>query len=369
MRQFKAFFILLFFVALQSRAQDNIKILSRVIFIGDAGEIDQEQSEVINHAASQILPGKTSVVYLGDNIYPRGMGLPGSVEEQATKEILKSQYQPMRKNGAPVFFIPGNHDWDRSGPLGLEKIKSQAAFLAAQSDPLLRMIPNKGCPDPILITLNPGLVIVAFDSEWWLFPHNKNNPSGNCSCNTKAEVIAKMKMLAAQNKDKVVLLASHHPFKSYGIHSGRFPLIQHLFPLRAINKNLYIPLPLIGSFYPLWANLFPKREDLKHRDYKEMIQEVDAAFAGVSNLVHIAGHDHGLQFIRNKSSLQVVSGAGTKTSQVVKGKDAMYADAVQGYVVADYFTDKSIHFNYYAELDNGVVETFNFVKHYTAPKD
>jgi hypothetical protein len=65
----------------------------------------------------------------------------------------------------------------------------------------------------------------------------------------------------------------------------------------------------------------------------------------------------------------IVSGAGTKTSQVVTGKNALYANAVQGYVVADYYADKSIHFIYYAELDNGVVETFNFVKHYTALKD
>ncbi len=100
-----------------------------------------------------------------------------------------------------------------------------------------------------------------------------------------------------------------------------------------------------------------------------MIRETDAAFADVSNLVHVAGHDHGLQFIKNNESIQVVSGAGTKTSHVVKGKNVLYANAVQGYVVADYHRDKSIHFNYYAELDLGVIETFKFVRHYTAPGD
>ncbi len=48
-------------------AQDTLSIVARVIFIGDAGEIDQEQSGVISHAAGQIISGKTTVVYLGDN--------------------------------------------------------------------------------------------------------------------------------------------------------------------------------------------------------------------------------------------------------------------------------------------------------------
>ena len=43
------------------------------------------------------------------------MGLPGSKEEEKTKNILQSQYSPMRSKGAPVYFIPGNHDWDKDG--------------------------------------------------------------------------------------------------------------------------------------------------------------------------------------------------------------------------------------------------------------
>ena len=369
MKKLPALIVLFYFIITRCLAQDTAAIVSRVIFIGDAGEIDREQSQVISHAAGQILKGKTTVMYLGDNIYPRGMGLPGSPEEKETQEILRSQYKPMRDNGAPVYFIAGNHDWDKSGPLGLEKMKRQGTFLAEQKDPMLKMVPDQACPGPVLITLNANLVIVVFDSEWWLYPYNKFHKEANCSCNTEAEITAKMKVLATANKDKVIMLASHHPFQSYGIHSGRFSLMQHLFPLTALNKYLYIPLPIIGSLYPLWVNLFPKRQDLKHRNYKRMIAETNAAFAEVSNLIHVAGHDHGLQFIKNKASIQIVSGAGTKTSQVVKGKNAMYANAVQGYVIADFYSDKSVHFNYYAELDSGIVETFNFVKHYTAPKD
>ena len=356
------FFSLLSF---SSHAQDGT-IRSRMIFIGDAGEIDPQQSEVITHAAGKVLQGKTTVIYLGDNIYPKGMGLAGSPEEAKTKDILRSQFVPMRAAGAKVYFIPGNHDWDKSGPQGLAKIKAQTAFLKEQNDPELQMVPENGCPGPVLIPVAPHLSIVAFDSEWWVYPYEKEN-TADCGPVTKEDVISKMKVLAAKNKDQILLLASHHPFQTYGAHDGRFSLMQHLFPLRDINKNLYIPLPLIGSIYPLIRRSFPGPEDLGNKAYQAMVNNVDAAFADIPNLVHVAGHDHGLQFIKQKNSIQIVSGAGTKTSQVLRGKHAQYGNAIQGYVVADLYSDKRISFKFYEEQAAGIVETFKFVKHYTAP--
>src|SRR5260370_38699027 len=96
-------FLYLFTVMLAihtANAQDSV--LQRIIMIGDAGEIDKEQQAVIPAAANLVIPGKTTVIYLGDNIYPRGIGLPGSKEEETTKKILQSQFNPMRSKGAPV---------------------------------------------------------------------------------------------------------------------------------------------------------------------------------------------------------------------------------------------------------------------------
>ena len=128
------------------KAQDSIS--HRVIFIGDAGEINSAQQKVISEATHYIIKDKTTAIFLGDNIYPRGMGLPNSPEEAETKKILQSQYVPFRSQDIPVYFIPGNHDWDRSGKLGLQKIKAQSVFLQQQQDAFLKLIPTNGCPDP-----------------------------------------------------------------------------------------------------------------------------------------------------------------------------------------------------------------------------
>ncbi|ANH83469.1 hypothetical protein A8C56_23040 [Niabella ginsenosidivorans] len=331
---------LLLAVALQ--AQDSV--LQRILLIGDAGAINEHQKEVLTAAAGNILPSKTRVLFLGDNIYPRGMGLPGAPDRVATEKIIAAQYAPMIAKGATVYFIPGNHDWDRMGKNGLAKIQEQAAFINNQHNPLLQAVPSGGCPGPVEIPVNDHLVIIAFDSEWWLFRHNKDNDT--CGCTTKEEFIEALSYLANKDRNKTVLLAAHHPFRSYGVHGGYFQFKDHLFPLTNLNKNLYIPLPVIGSLYPFLRTALPNAEDQMHPDYKEMVADVDSAFARNLNVVHVAGHEHGLQFIQN-GQIQIVSGAGAKNAYVKKGKGSRFASDRSGFVIADQLTDYSLRITYY----------------------
>ncbi|EOR96483.1 Surface antigen (D15) precursor [Arcticibacter svalbardensis MN12-7] len=366
MKRYKKRYLVFFFICScffkSAAAQDSI--VQRVIFIGDAGEINYEQETVIPYAANHILSGKTTVIYLGDNIYPRGIGLEGSPEQESTRQILRSQYEPMRAKGAPVYFVPGNHDWDRMAELGLAKIKAQWQFLDSQNDPLLKLVPANGCPDPVEIPISSNMVIIAYDSEWWLFTHDKTN--ADCNCDNEAEIIEQLDSLFYKNRDKVILLAGHHPFASYGTHGGYYNWKDHLFPLTAINKNLYIPLPVIGSLYPLLrSSIFLNPEDMHHPLYQHMIREVDHVFEGFPNLTYVAGHEHGLQLIKNPQRLQVVSGAGAKHSFAKKGKYSRYADATQGFVTADLLLDKSVKFTFYTYSNKVIKEAYTYTNPYT----
>lgn len=362
----KKLYLLLFAlpIAIDVAAQ-NDSIRSRIIFIGDAGEKNPHQEQLIQDAADRIIPGKTTVMYLGDNIYPRGMGLPGSKDEASTKKILQSQFVPMRSKGAAVYFTAGNHDWDRMGVNGLEKIIAQSNFIKAQQDPLLQMVPANGCPGPVEINIGDSVTIIAFDSEWWLFQHNKKNPASECDCNTKKEFTDKLLELFYKNRYKVILLADHHPFQSYGHHGGYFSFTDHLFPLTAINKNLYIPLPVVGSLYPLLRSTLINPEDKKHPLYRDMIKQVDDVFEQFPNLVHVSGHEHGLQFIKADQT-QVVSGAGAKNAFAKKGKHALFAEKNSGYVVADVLAGNELRFTYYVMETQGNITTgFTYLQPYT----
>lgn len=346
---------------LRVNAQDTIKY--RIIFIGDAGEIDPQQNAVLQNAANSIIAGKTTVMYLGDNIYPTGFGLPGSPEEEQSKQILRAQFTPMRSKGAPVYFIPGNHDWDRMSKDGLAKIKQQWAFLDAQHDSLLQLVPSNGCPDPYEIQMGDSMVVIAFDSEWFLFQHDKTNTEADCSCNSNKDVFDKLGELFYKNRYKVILLASHHPFQSYGHHGGYYSLKDHIFPLTAVNKNLYIPLPVIGSLYPLLRSTFQSPEDIIHPTYKAMIKGMDDVFEGFPNLIHVAGHEHGLQLIKS-DQLQVVSGAGAKNAFVKLGKNSMFAERVGGFVTADLLINNNVRLTYYT-TESGMQPAFSYLQPYT----
>lgn len=342
-------------------AQDSVKY--RVILIGDAGEMNTGQIESLKNAAKHVIKGKTTALYLGDNIYPTGMAIPGFGDEQETIKILQSQFQPMRDMGAAVFFVPGNHDWDKSGPNGLEKIRRQSEYLESLGDPLLKLIPSNGCPDPIAIKLTDKLTIIAYDSEWWLFPYNKQNPVADCDCKTKDEIVAKMNDLMEQNRDKMILLASHHPFQSYGAHGGYFTWRNHLLPLTLLNKKLVIPLPVIGSVYPFLRSTLLSPEDLNHPLYKDMIKSVNSVFGKKPNVVYVAGHEHGLQLIKS-DQLQIVSGSGSKWSPNKKGKNSLFQEYRQGYVIADQLRNNDMRYEYYVYADTGVVKVFSYTQPY-----
>lgn len=323
-------------------AQDDPAVRARIIFIGDAGQIDSSQTAVIRDAVTRILPGKTKVMYLGDNIYPYGMGLKGSAEEEETKAILRSQFVPFRSRSVPVYFTPGNHDWDRSGKNGLAKIKQQSAFLAAQQDSLLRLVPADGCPDPVAIPVTDELTMIAFDSEWWLFPHQKKDASNLCKCNTKEEVLSKLKELVAMNRNKIILLAAHHPFMTYGDHGG------------------YKKIPLVGGLYRSFRSVFPSREDTNHPRYKEMIHEINKGLEGAPNVIHFSGHDHGLQLIKDRY-IQVVSGSGAKQSNVVKGPKSLFADSRHGYVTADLLDSRQVKLTFFGREEREVEQLFTVI--------
>ena len=312
------------FQVLQS--QDAIR--QRVILIGDAGEVNEYQKALMQDAAKRAMPGKTIALFLGDNIYRSGMALDGK-EVMQTADILRNQYQPLRGAGIPVYFIPGNHDWDHSGVKGYEKIMRVNEFVREQQDSLLQMIPTDACPGPYELALTDDLVVVAIDSEWWLFPFSKHSETSDCECKTPADILGKLEDIIQRNKNKTIIFASHHPFKTYGSHGGYYNLRQHVFPFTDLNESLYIPLPVVGSLYPLLRKAFPPAEDVKNILYQDMKNGMEDILKNHPNIIHAAGHEHALQ-LRQGAVLEVVSGAGCKNTPVKNGDGTLYAESNPG---------------------------------------
>jgi tartrate-resistant acid phosphatase type 5 len=329
------------------------EIERRLILIGDAGEINTKQEMLIPAAAELVLPDKTMAYFLGDNIYPTGMGLDDSNRLQSAA-ILRSQFEPFRERGVPVYFMAGNHDWDKSGPDGLAKIKAQEAYIHRLGDSNLRFVPSAGNLGPFVELLTDSVVTVIYDSEFWLFPYHDTVQSADLS-QQKKQFLANLANIAEEHSEKQLLVMSHHPMRSYGEHSLRFSVTDHIFPLRKVWKGLYIPLPVVGSIYPLLrSTVFRTAEDVKHPHYRELIESVTDALGNHPRVIYVSGHDHGLQLIQDDTFTQVVSGSGAKTSNIRMASDLRYRFGQQGFTVMDFLTNGEMKVIFYI-VDNAQV--------------
>jgi UDP-2,3-diacylglucosamine pyrophosphatase LpxH len=310
----------------------------RLILIGDAGELLNGRQPVVEAMMKAEKPdSNTTVVFLGDNIYPVGMPDKDHKKFNEAKAILETQLQPARLTDAKTYFIPGNHDWARGRDYGLEYALNQQRYIDSAGLPNAKFLPANGCPGPDEITLAPGVVLVILNSQWWLQQGaDKPGVESDCDCKTGDEVNAKLKDIAARHANDFLIVATHHPFKTYSSHGGYFTLRQHLFPLTDANKKLWIPLPVIGSIYPVSRGVFGNIQDVKHPAYKKMIQQVTEPFRKHGATLFVHGHDHGLQHIVRDGLQYIVSGSGIHRNPVKKGAGSMFAASENGYVVIDF---------------------------------
>lgn len=370
-------------------------VAARVLLIGDAGEPDpagEPALEALAHQVSQI-PRRTTIVFLGDNIYERGMPEPAPTPDplqqaavdaasllispvfqtrQEAERIINAQVAVVRGNGARAIFVPGNHDWDQSAPGGWKRILAQDAYLRLlrERDGLdVALLPSAGCPGPVRVPLQNAAELVLLDTQWWLTsnasekPLPDNNPTG-CRHLTEESVLRAFgdQLRAAAYAGRRSIVAAHHPLATHGAHSGFVDGLTHVFPMRMVRHYVpfyveWLPLPGLGSLMAgVRACCSPTAQDMPNRTNRHMRRALlatmeAAAREGAAPLAYVAGHDHSLQVIESGigPSLLVVSGLGShgRASEVGSGRRTLFAhanDAHPGFVQIDVLRDGRARF-------------------------
>lgn len=270
--------ILLFFGVLHSLQAQKDTILQRIVLIGDAGALTNGRHPVVDAVRKTItLDKKTTILFLGDNLYTSGLPDDQSSGYTAARAVLDSQLSVADNTPAKVYMIPGNHDWDNGSRGGYESVIRQQLYVDFSGKPNVKYYPEDGCPGPVEVSLGNDVTLIIFDSQWWLQPYDKPGIESDCQCKTADELVTQIQDIVNRNSKKLVLIACHHPFKSNSVHGGFYPLKQHIFPLTDIRKNLYIPLPVLGSIYPIARGVFGTPQDLSHPTYANMINQVKGA--------------------------------------------------------------------------------------------
>lgn len=332
--------------------------------IGDAGEPELKQQEPTFKLLQEQLEKEnenSAIIFMGDNIYRHGMPPHEEGEVKSEERILMEQKinesLKILKNfkGRP-FFIPGNHDWNNSKTGGRLNVKAQQEYIENYLSSNKVYFPGNACAGPTDIKLTDDLTLILLDSEWWLHNRDKEpNINEDCEYLTEEEILLRVDEILqkAQKKNKTVIIAAHHPIYTNGSHGGYYSYKDHLFPLTALNEKLYVPLPILGSIQPVYRKLFGTVQDLPHPKYRLYRKSMLRVTKDFSDIIFVSGHEHSLQYFEKQNQHFIVSGSGTKTTYVRKGKGATFSYSANGFSKLLYYADGSVWTEFWTPKADG----------------
>ena len=330
------------------------RIRHRVLLFGDggapsideatpAGELYKGDPTLTSlHWWARRMPQKTTILFLGDNIYEVGLPEEGSKGYEKAERRLQAQLSVVKASGAHGIFIPGNHDWADGGKGGWAAVLRQEAYVdSVLGTARPSYLPGGGRPGPEKVDKD-GVRIIALDTQWWL--HRDDDKPMDLN----GRVIEELRGLLDGSGSREVIVAGHHPLATHGPHGGVFDWQHHLFPLTKLPLSLlgWVPLPVAGSMYPLgrW-NLYRSDQDLNGSRNRMLVGELKKALAGEHRpLIYAAGHDHSLQVLSGAEAADyiLVSGSGSRMSNVSHGKDTLFAHEHLGFMAVDFVEDARV---------------------------
>ena len=323
----------------------NVDILYRVILIGDAGEPDKDHPEPVLIALKRkaSLVDSTVIIFLGDNIYPNGLPEINHSKRIEYERRLDAQINVIEGNKAFSYFIAGNHDWASDNDVGWLQVKRQADYISDKNIPNIKFAPLNACPGPELFSFGSKINLIFLDSQWWLQKNGRPRPEeGNCNYYEEDEIISSTDSLLKLSKNQFTIIAAHHPLSTHGQHGGHFTWKEHIFPLTEVSNALWIPLPIIGSIYPLARIWGISSQDISSSVYENYISKMENVLSKYSGVVYASGHEHSIQIIDGVGdNTYVVSGGGiyNHTESIGKGEDTILSGEYAGFVVIDLLKD------------------------------
>ncbi len=293
-----------------------------------------------------------TVLFLGDNVYENGLPPEDAFDRKVSEQKLAMQMDLVKGHTGGRIFVPGNHDWNHVKPDGWEYVVRQQEFVEQYLQDSSAFFPKGGCPGPVEIELTDNLVLIILDSNWWLTRHYR--PDGTlstCGVENEFDLLVQFQNVLRRHRDKHKLLAIHHPLYSNGNHGGYFSLFDYVFPLTLRWDYLYVPLPVIGSIYPLMRKYGVSRQDIPNPVYQKLKRGIMNIVNDEENVVLVSGHDHNLQLHKTNEVHHIISGSASKEKYVIKGNNAVFVSRHKGLAKLNYFDNGEVWVEFWAPGD------------------
>ena len=341
----KNLFILFIFLITNYLQAQNVQY--SLFLIGDAGD-EIEQNKVHKTLQKHLeIAGNGGVIFLGDNIYPRG--LDGSKEAELK---LLTQLHTLKNFKGDWYFVPGNHDWAKGRWKGYKNVIRQANYINQYAKDSLHsleekhFLPEEGLPGPVVKEIG-NVSLVFTDTDWWLhrpFFHKvgKNDTFKNMEVTYFQRLDSILTITEKQNKQAVFI--SHHPIVDYGEH-GFHKDKRWYFGL--VNYTPFQIFGLLGVNRALLSEMNQPR-------YRKLSQRFYDVLKKHKNVIAVSGHEHNLQVIQRPNNLFLISGSGSKLTPLkrpITQKDCLFSVSKPGLMELIFEPNGSHHLKVWGEDD------------------
>ncbi|GLB51443.1 hypothetical protein NBRC110019_04820 [Neptunitalea chrysea] len=323
----------------------------RFFLIGDAGNAPYGETTLGLKAMKSVLDtisNQDYVLFLGDNLYPKGMPKKDSPNRELAEYRLDAQVNALEGFPGEIIFIPGNHEYYSEGVKGLER-EEKYLNKKLKDKQKQTFFPKDGC-GLTQIAISNDIQLVIMDSQWFLEDWDKNpGINDKCDIKTRQKLFLEVEDALKDNQEKTIIFAIHHPLYTNGPHGGQFAAEKHLFPFQT-----KVPMPVVASL----ITLVRKSGGISIQDringrYKQMADRLITLARNSDRIIFVSGHEHSLQYSRDEDIPQIVSGAGSKTSATKISNFAHFTYGKQGFAILDVFDDGSSWVRYYGAKGDG----------------
>ena len=303
--------------------------------IGSTSEALKAFKSELNKASEN-----STAIFLGDNIYPKGLPIKNDKSRAFAEYQLKVQTDAVKDFKGKSVFIPGNHDWYSDGLKGLKRQEKYIEETLGKNT----FLPENGCPIE-KVDISDEIVMIVIDSEWYLTNWDKHPTiNDDCEIKTRFKFFEELEGLIKKARGKTTIIAMHHPMFTNGPHGGQYDFVSHL-----------KPIPVLGTL----KNILRKTSgvspaDLQNKKYNTLKKRIVTLAQENDKALFISGHEHSLQYLVQDNLPQIVSGAGSK-STATRNVSGKFTSSDSGYARLDVFEDGSSVVRFYSAKDDKVI--------------
>ncbi|MDA8692891.1 BamA/TamA family outer membrane protein [Saprospiraceae bacterium] len=327
-----------------------------VFLVGDTGGDDTNYSEsgIVDLIKTQIRESdvKQSVVFLGNSISEEGFPEAESPAYDKMNASMQHCINVLRGNTDKVFFIPGNSEWYDGKDYTASALNVVEDYIETDAGGKNIFVPSHGCGEPKVIDLTDDLILVLIDSQWILEgDRSGERKRANCEIDYEAELIFYIKEKLSKNKNKNIIIASHHPVYSNGRTGGNYGLASNL-----------LPLPILGSMITGVKKISGGEQRFGHPQYEKYRTVISQIMNDYEGVVFASAHDKNMQYHNQDKNHYVIAGSGAETDYVRKKGTADFAYMEKGFAKITHTKDLELWLEFFApdpEDPTNVISMYN----------